>query len=61
MRTEKFQEREKVFSEGDTGDKFYIILSGRCTVYKSIKTEIGTEILVKLPANNFFTFVETPR
>lgn len=48
MRMERFHEREKVFSEGDDGDKFYIILSGRCTVYKSTKTEIGTENLVSL-------------
>ena len=47
MKVESFQEREKVFDEGEEGDKFYIVLSGRVTVYKGVKTMIGTTILVR--------------
>ena len=46
MKVEEVNERQKIFEEGDEGDKFYIVLAGRVTVYKSVKTEIGTKILV---------------
>lgn len=46
MRHEDFKEHERVFEEGDFGDKFYIVLSGRVTVYKGVPTEIGTSIQV---------------
>jgi len=48
MRHEDFKEHEKVFEEGDFGDKFYIVLSGRVTVYKGVPTEIGTSIQRRL-------------
>ena len=46
MKVEEVSERQKIFEEGDEGDKFYIVLAGRVTVYKGVKTEIGTKILV---------------
>jgi CRP-like cAMP-binding protein len=48
MRVEFFTERAKVFDEGETGDKFYIVLTGRVTVYKGVKSEIGTMMLRRL-------------
>jgi CRP-like cAMP-binding protein len=46
MRVESVKERQTVFEEGETGDKFYIVLKGRVTVFKNCKTEIGSTILV---------------
>ncbi len=48
MRVEYFSERAKVFDEGETGDKFYIVLTGKVTVYKVVKSEIVTMILRRL-------------
>ena len=48
MRVESVNERQTVFEEGETGDKFYIVLKGRVTVFKNCKTEIGSTILVRI-------------
>ena len=34
--------------EGEMGDKFYIILQGIVSVFKGVKSEIGSIILVSL-------------
>lgn len=48
MSIEFFKERQNVVLEGAIGDKFYIIHTGRVGVFKGVKSEIGTIILVSL-------------
>lgn len=43
---EFFKERQNVVLEGEMGDKFYIILQGWASVFKGVKSEIGSIILV---------------
>jgi len=47
MSIEFFKERENVVVEGAIGDKFYILHTGKVTVFKGVKSEIGTVILVR--------------
>jgi len=42
-----------VVLEGEMGDKFYIILQGRVSVFKGVKSEIGSIILVSLHETHF--------
>lgn len=46
MSIEFFKERQNVVLEGAIGDKFYIIHTGRVGVFKGVKSEIGSIILV---------------
>jgi hypothetical protein len=46
---EFFKERQNVVVEGEIGDKFYIVHTGRVGVFKGVKSEIGSIILVSKP------------
>ena len=48
MSIEFFKERENIVVEGEAGDKFYILHTGKATVFKGVKSEIGTTILVSV-------------
>jgi CRP-like cAMP-binding protein len=48
MRVEFVSEGDKVFSEGDIGDKFYIVLTGRVSVIKCVTTESGMVVEVSV-------------
>lgn len=53
MSIEFFKERQNVVLEGAIGDKFYIIHTGRVGVFKGVKSEIGTIILVSCNPYNY--------
>jgi len=51
--TEEFNRGEKIVSEGEAGDKFYLILSGEVRISKTI-VGIGEEALAILKPGNYF-------
>lgn len=50
---ESLKEGDKIFKEGDKGDKFYVILSGAVRISKSIPG-IGEEALCVLKPGDYF-------
>ena len=50
---ESFKEGEKIFAEGDKGDKLYVILSGAIRISKAIPG-IGEEALCVLRPGDYF-------
>jgi CRP-like cAMP-binding protein len=51
--TEKFGKGQKIFSEGEQGEKFYIILEGQVRISKNI-AGIGEEALAVLEEGDYF-------
>lgn len=47
MTIEFVRERQNIVVEGEKGDKFYILHSGKATVFKNVKSEIGVTNLVR--------------
>ena len=52
-RVETFKTNEHIFEEGDPGDKFYVILSGRVRISKEIPG-MGEEALAVLEKGEYF-------
>ena len=50
---EKFEADKNIFSEGDPGDKFYIILKGEVEVFKKV-SETKVEVLATLHPGDYF-------
>jgi len=52
MTIQHFGARETIIQEGDIGETFYIIYSGRVSVYKQQKSEFSdTVIMVEISPN----------
>lgn len=44
MTLQTFQDRQLIIKEGEIGDTFYIIHSGKCSIVKSFKADSGSVI-----------------